>query len=195
MSTAPLPTSNRIVRCPTCGSDRLQLRTAPDRIDRLQQTPVDRVKRLVTDMQLYHCRVCRLQFYDAALPAQPPVQQPAPVSAPPAPQREVFARESTLIGTTITIRGSVTSGEDIILHGEIEGGVTMTAHHLTVAPAGRVYGDVAAATVELLGTVEGGVDARARVFLSSSARLSGSIRTPALTIQDGAFCQGRVVTE
>jgi len=184
MGAAPLATPHRIVRCPTCGSERLQLRTAPDRIDRLQQTPVDRVKRLfVAEMQLYHCRVCRLQFYDTAQAAPPPMQQAAqPV------------RESTLVGPTMTIKGRITSREDMLVHGEIEGDLAMPGRHLTISTTGRVYGDVQAAGVEIRGTLEGNVDARQSFVLRASAGMTGSIRTPSLAIEAGAFCQGRIET-
>ena len=84
MGTSPLFNPQRPIRCPSCGSERVHLRAKRDRIDRVTQTPSDLVKRLFTaDMQLYHCYVCRLQFYDARAAAEPPAQKAAEAPAEP----------------------------------------------------------------------------------------------------------------
>lgn len=153
MDAPPVSGAIRTVRCPSCGGDRLRLRSKPDRIDRVYQTPSGRVKRLFArDMQLYHCYVCRLQFYDV-VPAVVPAVQPALVETPAA----VRGAETTLIGETVMIKGRLSSREDILLSGEIEGDVEMPGQRLAIAATGRVRGDVVAAEVEVIGIIEGTV--------------------------------------
>jgi cytoskeletal protein CcmA (bactofilin family) len=145
-------------------------------------------------MQLYHCYVCRLQFYDVGQPTEPAVQN----TAAAAPEKIAIAgpavADPTLIGPTVTIRGRLSSQEDILVNGEIAGDLDIPANRLTVGKAGRMRGDVLAAEVVALGTVEGNVDARQKFAIRASARMTGNIRTPSLRIEEGAFFKGRIET-
>jgi len=105
---------------------------------------------------------------------------------------EPAAAAPTLIGQTVTIRGRLSSQEDVVLNGEIEGDLEIPAHRLTIGMPGRVRGDVLAAEVVALGTVEGNVDARQKFAIRASARMTGNIRTPSLTIEEGAFFKGGI---
>ena len=193
MGTSPAVSPTRLVRCPVCGSERLQLRSERDPIDRLYQTPSDRVRRLfAADMQLYHCRVCRLQFYDVAQGAQPAVQKAAEAVPQKIAIAEPAAAEPTQIGETVTIRGRLVSQEDVLLNGEMEGDIEIPAHRFTIGTGGRMRGDVLAAEVVALGTIEGNVDARQKFAIRASARMTGDIRTPSLTIEEGAVFKGKI---
>ncbi len=78
--------------------------------------------------------------------------------------------------------------------GEIEGHLEIPAHRLTIGMAGRVRGDVLAAEAVAMGMVEGNVDAGRKFVMRASARMAGSIRTPSLTMEEGAFFKGRIET-
>jgi hypothetical protein len=52
-----------ICRCPNCRTQQLARRWKRDHIDRLSHSPWSMLQR-VLGAQLYHCRSCRLQFYD-----------------------------------------------------------------------------------------------------------------------------------
>jgi len=193
MGASPVVNPNRRIRCPSCGSERLQLRTERDRIDRLYQTPSDMVRRLfVADMQLYHCRVCRLQFYDIGQAVQPAVQSTAEAPRTEIATAEPVAADGTLIGQTVTIRGRLSSRENIVVEGEIEGDIEIPAHRVTIGMAGRMRGDVLAAEVVALGTIDGNVDARQNFALRAGAKMIGNIRTPSLKIEEGASFKGRI---
>jgi cytoskeletal protein CcmA (bactofilin family) len=193
MGASPVVNPNRRIRCPSCGSERLQLRTERDHIDRLYQTPSDMVRRLfVADMQLYHCRVCRLQFYDIGQAVQPAVQSTAEAPRTEIATAEPVAADGTLIGQTVTIRGRLSSRENIVVEGEIEGDIEIPAHRVTIGMAGRMRGDVLAAEVVALGTIDGNVDARQNFALRAGAKMIGNIRTPSLKIEEGASFKGRI---
>jgi len=51
-------------RCPVCGSYRMVRLKERDRIDQVHGGFLNLVERLVGGSKLYHCRWCRLQFYD-----------------------------------------------------------------------------------------------------------------------------------
>ena len=60
---------------------------------------------------------------------------------------EPVAADGTLIGQTVTIRGRLSSRENIVVEGEIEGDIEIPAHRVTIGMAGRMRGDVLAAEV------------------------------------------------
>jgi DNA-directed RNA polymerase subunit RPC12/RpoP len=51
-------------RCPVCGSQRVSKLKAPDRIDKYHTGFLNLVERFVGKGMLFHCRWCRLQFFD-----------------------------------------------------------------------------------------------------------------------------------
>ena len=67
------------VRCPRCGTLRLVRLKERDRIDGMQRGLMNLAERLAGG-KLYHCKICRLQFYDrrTLAPAAPPVGAAAP---------------------------------------------------------------------------------------------------------------------
>jgi cytoskeletal protein CcmA (bactofilin family) len=151
-------------------------------------------------MQLYHCRVCRLQFYDAGQPAEAADRKTAE-AAPEKTERMAIAEpaaavadDPTVIGETVTIMGRVSSREDILLNGEIDGGLDIPGHRLTIGASGRMRGDVLAAEVVALGTVEGNMDARQKLVIRASASMHGDIRSPSPTIEEGALFKGKIET-
>jgi len=52
-----------ICRCPICGTHRLNRLKEPDRIDRVHSDLTNLIERLMGG-KLFHCRFCRIQFYD-----------------------------------------------------------------------------------------------------------------------------------
>ncbi len=58
-------------RCPRCGTQRLRRLNEPDRIDPFQRSMLAWLDKLL-GAKLYHCRFCRIQFYDhRSLPEEP----------------------------------------------------------------------------------------------------------------------------
>jgi hypothetical protein len=50
-------------RCPLCGTFRLRVLAEKDHIDRMLRTPMSAWHKM-TGGRIYHCRYCRVQFYD-----------------------------------------------------------------------------------------------------------------------------------
>jgi cytoskeletal protein CcmA (bactofilin family) len=168
MATELAP-SKGVVRCPICGTDRLSLRKERDPIDRLYQTPSRRVQRWLNgEAQLYHCHVCRVQFYDDREMAPPKAAGPGAA--------EDEAGERTRIGASVTIKGRVSGAENIVLDGEIEGVIELPAHRVTVGPAGRIRGNIRAG----------------QVTICSHAVVIGEIRSGSLAIQEGAYVKATI---
>jgi len=51
-------------RCPICGTYRVAKLKQRDRIDKMQTGFLNLMERIASKGQLFHCRWCRLQFFD-----------------------------------------------------------------------------------------------------------------------------------
>ena len=97
-----------------------------------------------------------------------------------------------MIGRNMTIKGNVTSQESLQIDGELDGRLELADHGLTVGPQGRVNADTRAREVEVLGVLNGDIDAAKKVTIRKGGRLVGDLRTPAIVIEDGAYFKGRI---
>ena len=97
-------------------------------------------------------------------------------------------RERTVIGDGLKIVGDVTAQGLIEVNGHIEGNLHCTA--LTVSPKAQIFGSVTAERVVVNGRVEGPIQG-GDVVLKSHAHVVGDIRHQSLTIEKGAYFDGR----
>ena len=104
----------------------------------------------------------------------------------PAPARG----ETTLIGTSIVIKGDLSCGEDLYIDGQVEGTIDPKGNRLTIGPHGRVKADVIACAVVVQGKLEGNIQASDRVDLKQSAVVTGDIATQRISIDEGAYFKG-----
>jgi cytoskeletal protein CcmA (bactofilin family) len=96
-----------------------------------------------------------------------------------------------VIGRGITIRGSLTGQEPLIVEGRIEGNVGLR-NHMTVESTGVVVADVEVDNLTVLGEVHGNVQAGEAVSVAASAKVVGNIRAPRVIIEDGARFKGGI---
>lgn len=82
-------------RCPRCGTFRLTRLASRDKIDSMQKGPLNFLQ-FLRGAELYHCRYCRVQFYDARKPLAPEA-------------REKAAAQTTAIGAPVA---TVAPGSD-----------------------------------------------------------------------------------
>ena len=67
------------------------------------------------------------------------------METPKAP--ETARGETTLIGTSIVIKGELSCGEDLYIDGQVEGTIDPKGNRLTIGPHGRVKANVNACAV------------------------------------------------
>ena len=66
------------------------------------------------------------------------------------------AKGTSVLGPTLTFKGGeLSSDEDLIIEGTVEGKIAHQNHHLTIGKNGRVKADVRARLITVYGTVEG----------------------------------------
>ncbi len=96
-----------------------------------------------------------------------------------------------VLGQHITVRGTLTGEEDLIVEGRIEGSVSL-AGHLIVAQSGVLEADLDVESVEVHGEVRGDIVASQSITIDKGANVSGNVRAPRVIIHDGAQFQGAV---
>lgn len=97
----------------------------------------------------------------------------------------------TIIGSSITVDGEVEADEGVLVHGTVRGSVR-SGEDVVVDKAGAVEADVDADTVQVSGKVNGNVGAKSKVELTADGRMVGDIRSPRILIADGAQYKGSI---
>ena len=113
----------------------------------------------------------------------------APISEekPKAGERKASGVPS-VISEDMQVLGNIVSHGMLDIDGQIEGNVK--CHTATIRPNGRVRGDMQAEEVHVHGQVEGIIKANT-VCLYASASVKGTIMHESLSIEDGAFVDGK----
>ena len=99
---------------------------------------------------------------------------------------------TTVIGREIKFRGDITGSADLLIDGEVDGIIKLSAARLTVRADGRVRASVMAQDVVVIGFIEGEIRAIGRVELRSGAVVLGDVFATRLSIEDGATLRGAV---
>jgi len=95
----------------------------------------------------------------------------------------------SVVSSDMHVIGNIISPEGVLdIDGQVHGNVR--AHTISLRENGKVNGDVVAEQVYIYGTVEGLVKAR-QVTLYATARVTGSIMHETLSVEDGAFVDGK----
>lgn len=94
----------------------------------------------------------------------------------------------SIIGADCTITGDILSQGEVQIDGRVDGDVRCDM--LVVGPTGTITGEISAELVRVLGSVTGQVKARA-VELARTAHVVGDITHESLSIEAGAFVEGR----
>ncbi|HEY5328680.1 MAG TPA: polymer-forming cytoskeletal protein [Acidobacteriaceae bacterium] len=98
---------------------------------------------------------------------------------------------ATIIGKSVKIHGELSGSEDLIMDGELHGTIRLPGARLTIGPAARVQGDIAAKDVVIFGQLDGDVRAAGRVELRASAVMQGNVYAGSLSIEENAVFRGQ----
>ncbi len=96
------------------------------------------------------------------------------------------------IGRSVIIKGELSGSEDLYVDGQVEGTILLQGNNLTVGPNGQLRANVNAKNVVIQGKLNGNVHASERTELQKSAVAVGDIFTQRISIEDGAFFQGKI---
>ena len=139
--------------------------------------------------------------------SKPPRQDAAPVPVPPLPDlkspsapqasasvpspavhRPLAGKAPSVLSSDLTFEGNITGAGDLQIDGAVRGDVRVG--RLTVGETGNIEGNVQADYVEVRGRVVGGVNGK-QIKLISTAYVDGDISHDQLSIDTGAYFQGR----
>ena len=98
------------------------------------------------------------------------------------------------IGSTIQIKGEVTSREPLVIAGKVEGTVDVGGHALTLDAGGRLDATIIAQTIVVAGVVKGSLTAEARIVVKETATIEGKLSAPAISLAEGATVSGKIDT-
>jgi cytoskeletal protein CcmA (bactofilin family) len=102
----------------------------------------------------------------------------------------------SVLGPTLTFRGGeLSSDEDLVIEGTVEGKIAHQNHHLTIGKQGKVKANIRARVITVHGTVEGDLHGDEGVHISASAQVIGNVISPRVSLENGARFQGSVSTK
>jgi cytoskeletal protein CcmA (bactofilin family) len=102
------------------------------------------------------------------------------------------AAPKAVLGKSVVFKGQIESREDLIIEGEVEGTIEMVEHRLTIAANGDVKANVIAREIEVLGSIEGKIEAIEKVYIRKGARFIGDVHSAGIVIEDGGFIKGNI---
>lgn len=103
---------------------------------------------------------------------------------------------ASVLGPTLTFRGGeLSSDEDLIIEGTVEGKIAHQSHHLTIGKNGKVKANVRARLITVYGTVEGDLHGDEGVQIAASARVVGNVVAPRVSLEPGARFEGSITTK
>jgi cytoskeletal protein CcmA (bactofilin family) len=108
----------------------------------------------------------------------------SPRSAPP----RQGARVASILGADLVFEGSITGDGELLVDGAVKGDIHVT--RLVIGEHAHVEGTVRGVTVEVRGQVTGNVEGKS-IHLLQSAHVEGDITHEQLSIDVGAYFQGR----
>lgn len=100
----------------------------------------------------------------------------------------------TVLGATVVITGSITTEEDLEVHGTLRGQLAAPAHCVRLEGDARIEADVLARDITVLGQASGKFTATEIIDIRATARLQGHIAAPRLVLEEGALVNARVET-
>lgn len=101
-------------------------------------------------------------------------------------------KAETLIGNDTIFHGTISTKGMLRVDGKIDGGINDAAE-LIIGNQGQIQGDISAKTVIVGGKITGNISAEKNIELLSKAQVYGDIRTPQLSIAEGAVFEGNCV--
>lgn len=99
---------------------------------------------------------------------------------------------SANVGKNVVFKGQIVSREDLTIHGEVEGTIEIGENRLTIAPDGKVRADVSVRELEVIGSMDGNIQATEKVYVRNGAKVVGDIHSASIIIEDGAQIKGGI---
>ena len=100
----------------------------------------------------------------------------------------------SVFGPSLRFKGELSAGEDLVIHGEVEGTIG-PAPRVTIGPEARVKATINADVIVVQGHVDGDHSANDSIVVQESADVRGNIHAPVVNIAQGAKFNGGIKME
>jgi cytoskeletal protein CcmA (bactofilin family) len=104
------------------------------------------------------------------------------------------SERTSVLGPTLRFKGELHADEELLIQGHIEGTITHS-QRVVVCGQGTVKANIRAQIIAVEGSVEGDLQAEKAVQIKETARVTGNIHAPNVSIVDGAKFNGNVKME
>ncbi len=107
--------------------------------------------------------------------------------------RDQSSGRATLINEGCKVSGEITGDGDFMVNGEVVGDCDVSG---TVTLAGNGYwqGSIRADNVIVAGHIEGDINAKGKVEITNTARITGTVTGEAIAVAEGAVVEGVMKT-
>jgi cytoskeletal protein CcmA (bactofilin family) len=129
-----------------------------------------------------------------AMPKTDEPRQPQTAESAAADRALEERRIVAWVGKSVAFKGDLTSFEDMMIDGRVEGTIELPDHTLTIGPDADIRADIVARSVVVRGALKGTITAKDKVELRETASVDGDILSPRMVMADGAVFRGRVDT-
>lgn len=102
---------------------------------------------------------------------------------------EVNSRISGIIGPDTEFTGDIRFKDTFRIDGKFKGKI-LEGNTLIVGETGEIEADIDVANISINGIVKGKIVANERIEIFSKGKVTGTITSPKLVIEEGAFFQG-----
>ena len=97
-----------------------------------------------------------------------------------------------MIGPKISIKGTVSGEEDLLIQGKVEGTISLGEFEVAIGESAEVKANIKAKAVKIEGLVRGVISGGEKVVISKSGNVHGNIIAPRVTLEDGAIFKGSI---
>lgn len=116
----------------------------------------------------------------------------APTAPPPRPASMSGGGQPAYIGKSLSIEGTITGSDDLVIEGRVKGSIKLSDNMLTIGSNGVVEADVEAKEIRVQGKLNGATKARDRIEIGKTGSVEGEVTTSRIAVEDGAVFRGSV---
>ena len=100
-------------------------------------------------------------------------------------------QKTSYFGKNLSIKGKVTGDDDLHLDGKIEGTIESNSD-VKINTSAIINGDITANNILNSGVIKGNITADNKLSLDKTAKVNGKIKTPSVSINEGAVFDGEM---
>ncbi len=103
-----------------------------------------------------------------------------------------FSEKASHLGKLTTLKGELTSGENLFIEGNFQGRIEVKDNALIVEEGAKLEADIWAGDITVRGEIRGNIFASGKVLIESQAFVEGNITAAKISIMDGAHFKGSI---